>query len=165
MRNSPTQSDGGGGGGGDLGELLRNMGREELVIEARSRAVVEGVVQAAMDSHLKKRDEQKTTSIRRWSCDMNCWQYLGSRPIRPISRCASRWCRMNCIASVAHAVCYSVCRVLLWDQGMLFSLLGYMFPHLAAGISTLRALLLCLSSFPLPSLLSSIPSPQCDCRH
>ena len=69
-----------------MGELLRNMGKEELVIEARSRAVVEGVVQAAMDSHLKKRDEQKMTCIRRWSCDMNCWQYLGNRPIRPISR-------------------------------------------------------------------------------
>ena len=69
-----------------MGELLRNMGKEELVIEARSRVIVQGVVQAAMEAHMRKKEKENKTSIRRWSCESQCWMYVGERPARPLDR-------------------------------------------------------------------------------
>ncbi|CAI7864572.1 unnamed protein product [Closterium sp. NIES-53] len=61
------------------------MNREELVIEAPCKAVLQAVLQAATDAAMAKRQAKKLTAIQRWNCRQFCWRWSANKQVRPMS--------------------------------------------------------------------------------
>ncbi|GJP42060.1 hypothetical protein CLOM_g1654 [Closterium sp. NIES-68] len=81
MKNSPGQLD----SEAEFSELIRSMGREELVIDAPSKVVLQAVLQAATDAAMAKQQEEQITAVHRWNCKQFNWRWLGNKQVRPMS--------------------------------------------------------------------------------